>query len=276
MTTAAYPPTVLDGLPPVAATVLRLADDHLILGHRLSQWCGNAPMLEEDLSMPNMALDLLGQAIALYEYLVHMRGDDGASEHAADSKKKTLDSADSYAFLRNERDYVNCLLVEKPDEDFAYAMLKQFYFAASMLPYWQAQQHCDDRQLAKIAEKAEKEISYHLRHAGEWIVRLGDGTEDSARRMQAAIDYLHPYTAELFAMDDSHKQCVSNNWVPDLDAIQSDWQQTVDSVFERAGVVAPAVDYPLAGGRIGQHTEDFGFLLTELQYMQRAYPGESW
>jgi len=152
--------------------LLRLADDHLILGHRLSEWCGHAPMLEEDLAMPNMALDLIGQARALYAYAAEVEGK-GRSE-------------DDFAYLRREREYRNCLLAERPNGDFAHTMLRQLIFAAFMEPMWRAMAASSDETLAAIAAKAVKEVAYHIRHAGEWVVRLGDGTEESARRMKAA------------------------------------------------------------------------------------------
>jgi ring-1,2-phenylacetyl-CoA epoxidase subunit PaaC len=152
--------------------LLRLADDHLILGHRLSEWCGHAPMLEEDLAMPNMALDLIGQARALYAYAAEVEGK-GRTE-------------DDFAYLRREREYKNCLLAERPNGDFAHTMLRQLYFAAFMEPMWRAMTASSDETLAGIAAKAAKEVAYHIRHAGEWVVRLGDGTEESARRMKAA------------------------------------------------------------------------------------------
>ena len=260
------PNNVLAGHSPLATCVLRLADDHLVLGHRLSEWCGHAPMLEEDLSMPNMALDLLGQSLALYEYLVELNA----------TKDTRFDSADAYAYLRREKEYLNCLLVEKPDQDFAFAMLKQFYFSAFMLPFWQAMKASTDEQLSAIAAKAEHEITYHLRHSGEWVIRLGDGTRESHDRMQDAVDYLHRYTGELFFTDTHYSSCLEASQVPDLSAIKVTWDATVTEVFQRSSLVTPEDAFTQSGGREGRHTEDFGFLLAQLQYMQRAYPGAEW
>ncbi len=168
----------------VIQALVGLGDDHLVLGHRLSEWCGHAPMLEEDLALPNMGLDMLGQARALYSYAAELEGK-GRSE-------------DDIAFLRTDREYANCLLVERPNRDFAHTMLRQLYFAAFMEPYLAGDHGSTDATLAAIAGKAVKEVAYHVRHAGEWVIRLGDGTEESARRMQSAVNALHPYTEELF------------------------------------------------------------------------------
>ena len=236
-----------------------LGDDHLVLGHRLSEWCGHAPMLEEDLAMPNMALDMLGQARALYSYAAELEGR-GRSE-------------DDIAYLRADREYRNCLLVERPNADFAHTMLRQLYFAAFMEPYWQATITSSDASLSGIAEKAVKEIAYHVRHAGEWVIRLGDGTEESARRMQTAVTALHPYTDELFS---SAADGVDLVVLPDRAGIRTTWEATINSIFEKVQLSIPEVPYPLSGGREGRHGEEFGFLLAELQYMQRAYPGMTW
>jgi len=243
-------------------TVLQIADDHLILGHRLSEWCGHAPMLEEDLSMPNMALDLIGQSRALYSYVASVEG-----------KNRT---EDDFAYLRSDREYINCLLVERPNTDFAHTMLRQFYFAAFMHPFWQSVKKGSDETLRGIAGKAEKEIAYHVRHCGEWIIRLGDGTEESAFRMANAVESLHPYTGELFDSDEARQACTDADVIPDSAEIKKQWDSTVQQVFEKARLTLPEVSFPQQGGRRGQHTEDFGFLLAQLQYMQRAYPGAKW
>lgn len=246
----------------LVATLIEIADDHLILGHRLSEWCGHAPMLEEDLSMPNMALDLIGQSRQLYSYAAQLEGDNR--------------SEDDIAYLRSDREYRNCLLVERSNGDFAHTMLRQFYFAAFMKPFWQQMQNSTDDTLAGIAAKAVKEISYHIRHCGEWIIRLGDGTPESAQRMVAAVDALHAYTEELFTVDKHRAELVTVGVIPDVSAIKTQWQATVSEVFQQAQLTVPEVEFPLLGGREGKHTEDFGYLLAELQYMQRAYPGAQW
>ncbi len=243
-------------------TVLQIADDHLILGHRVSEWCGHAPMLEEDLSMPNMALDLIGQARSLYTYVAQLEGK-GRTE-------------DDFAYLRGDREYRNCLLVERNNEDFAHTVLRQLYFAAFMKPFWEAMHTCSDETLVNISHKAVKEIAYHVRHCGEWVIRLGDGTAISAERMHDAVLALHPYTAELFEIDNNRQQCINSGLFPDSQALQPAWTSTINQIFTQAKLAVPRDEYPQTGGRKGLHTEDFGILLSQLQYMQRAYPGASW
>ncbi len=247
---------------PLFNLALQIGDDHLILGHRLSEWCGHAPTLEEDLSMPNMALDLIGQASALYSWAAEIEGR-GRSE-------------DDIAYLRSDREYRNCLLVERPNTDFAHTMLRQLYFSAFMRVLWTENLDSPNPVLAGIAGKAVKETTYHVRHSGEWIIRLGDGTQESARRMQAAVDALQCYTGELFVRTDAMANCIEDGTFSMSDAIAQHWQTIVDDVFTEAKLEMPEVPWPQTGGRDGLHTEDFGYLLTELQYMQRAYPGANW
>ncbi|MDP2120927.1 MAG: 1,2-phenylacetyl-CoA epoxidase subunit PaaC [Hoeflea sp.] len=243
--------------------VLELADDCLVLGHRLSEWCGHAPTLEEDLALANMGLDLLGQARALYAHAGEIEGK-GRGE-------------DDLAFLRRERDYCNCLLVERPNGDFAVTMARQLYFSAFMQPFWRAlAASSSDATLAGIAAKAEKEMAYHLRHSGEWVIRLGDGTEESAERMQAAIDELHRYTGEMFLISPARRDAIAAGILPDPETLRPEWERTIATVFAEAGLTAPEVRVPQTGGRDGLHGEDMGHLLAELQFMQRAYPGQTW
>lgn len=246
----------------IAQFAIRLADDHLVLGHRISEWCGHAPVLEEDLAMPNIALDLIGQARSLYAYAGEVEGK-GRDE-------------DAIAYLRREREYTNCLLVERPNGDFAETMLKILYFAAYMEPYWQTMTGSKDETLAAIAAKAVKETAYHIRHAGEWVIRLGDGTEESARRMQAAVEQLHPYTAELFENDDLTAELAKAGIAPEPADMRAEWDRTVGAIFAEACLSLPDVPFPHSGGRTGVHGEAMGFLLADLQYMQRTFPGASW
>ena len=242
--------------------VLRMADDNLVLGHRLSEWCGHAPMLEEDLAMPNMALDLLGQARSLYQYAGEIEGK-GRTE-------------DDFAYLRREREYLNCLLVERPNGDFAHTMLRQFWFAAYLHPLWEGMQASSDETLAGIAGKAVKEVAYHIRHAGEWVVRLGDGTEESAVRMKAAVETLAPYLDELFESDDVSQAIAEAGIAPDPATLRSAFDRVVLPVFAEADLEMPQTQWPQYGGRQGRHGEPMGFLLAELQHMQRTYPGAGW
>ncbi len=235
--------------------LIELADDHLVLGHRLSEWCGHAPMLEEDLALSNFALDLIGTARSLYAYAAEVEGK-GRTE-------------DDLAYLRSEREYLNCLLVERPNGDFAHTMLREFYFAAFMEPFWQAALASSDNVIAGIAGKAVKEMAYHLRHAGEWIVRMGDGTEESAARMQAAIADLHPYWEELFSGGDC-------DVLPDRTAIRPAWEASVKAVFAEANLDWPEPVYGQNGGRDGMHSEVLGRMLSDMQYLQRAHPGATW
>ena len=244
------------------AYVLRLADNSLILGHRLSEWCGHAPMLEEDLAMPNIALDLIGQARALYS-------------HAGDVEGKGR-TEDDLAYLRREREYLNCLMVERPNGDFAHTMLRQLYFAALMHPFWEKASASGDETIAGIAAKAVKEVAYHVRHCGEWVIRLGDGTEESARRMQAAVAALAPYVDELFETDDISDAVAAAGVAPSPASLRAAFDGTVSRIFTDAFLEMPAAAWPQTGGRQGRHGEAMGFLLADLQHMQRTYPGAVW
>jgi ring-1,2-phenylacetyl-CoA epoxidase subunit PaaC len=243
-------------------TLLRLADDQLILGHRLSEWCGHAPMLEEDLAMPNIALDLIGQARALYEHASKVEGK-GRTE-------------DDLAYLRLEKDYHNILMVERPNGDFGHTMLRQFLFSSFMALFWDRAQNSTDGTLAGIAGKAVKESLYHVRHSAEWVIRLGDGTEESHDRMMAANKALAPYIGELFEVDALTQDAISEGIIPAANDLRNVWESQVQSVFE-AATLTPNLDHlAQTGGRIGQHTEDMGFLLAQLQFVQRTYPNMTW
>lgn len=242
--------------------LLRLGDDCLILSHRLSEWCGDAPMLEEDLAMPNMALDLLGQARALYTYAGEVEGK-GRGE-------------DDFAFHRVEREFRNCLLVARPNGDFAQTMLRQLYFAAYLKPFWEAAQASTDETVAGIAGKSVKEIAYHIRHAGEWVIRLGDGTDESARRMAEAVEELAPYVDELFQADEVTEACVAAGFIPCPAALRPAFDAVIAEVFGQALLEAPENVVPMSGGRRGFHQEWLGHLLAQMQYLPRAYPNATW
>ena len=242
--------------------VLRLADDQLVLGQRLGEWCGHAPTLEEDLALANIALDLIGQARSLYTYAGEVEGR-GRNE-------------DQLAFLRYERDYRNALLVEQPNGDFAHTIVRQFFHAAFMHPFWEAMTGSSDPTLAAIAAKAVKEVAYHLRHAGEWMVRLGDGTEESRTRVERAVEDLWPYTGELFEMDEIAQVAAADGTGIDAAALRPVWDRTLDQVFAEATLERPDGGVMLSGGRDGRHTEHLGHILSEMQHMQRTYPGMNW
>ena len=246
----------------LVTALIGLADDHLILGHRLSEWCGHAPMLEEDLAMPNIALDLIGQARALYSYAGELEGA-GRDE-------------DALAFGRLERAYRNLLICELPNGDFAHTMLRQFYFASFMQLFWQAAERSADATLAAIAAKAVKEAEYHRRHCAQWVIRLGDGTDESARRMAEAVAVLAPYTGEFFIADQDICDVIAGGILPDTQTLQPAWQADVEQVFAEARLVPPTDVYAQKGGRRGVHTEAMGHLLAQLQFMQRSFPDMTW
>ncbi len=241
---------------------LRRADDALILGHRLSEWCGHAPMLEEDMALSNMALDLIGQARELYGY--------AAKVEARDNDE------DALAYLRDVRQYRNLLLVERPNGDFAYTMVRQWFYSAFADRYWQAMMRSNDATLAAIAAKSEKESAYHLRHTSEWIIRLGDGTDQSHARAQAAIDDLWAYTGEMFSIDDSERGLIDAGVAIDPTTLRPAWLAAVSQIAREATLVLPQNDWMQQGGRDGRHSEHLGHLLSELQYMQRSFPGATW
>ncbi|SFI47501.1 ring-1,2-phenylacetyl-CoA epoxidase subunit PaaC [Bosea sp. OK403] len=247
---------------PLLRYTLRRADDALILGHRLSEWCGHAPMMEEDMALANMGLDLIGQARSLYAY--------AAKVEAAGRDE------DAYAYLRDVRGYGNLLLVEQPNGDFAQTMLRQFLYSAFIDPWWRAMMGSADATLAAIAAKAEKESAYHLRHAAEWVMRLGDGTPESHRRAQAALDALWPLTGEMFEVDSAERELIAEDMAVDPESLRAGWRETVVSVLAQATLAVPQNDWMQKGGRNGHHTEHLGHLLSELQYLQRAFPGAVW
>jgi ring-1,2-phenylacetyl-CoA epoxidase subunit PaaC len=247
---------------PLVLYALRRADDALILGHRLSEWCGHAPMLEEDMALANMGLDLLGQARELYSYAAQIEGK-GNDE-------------DKLAYLRDVRQYRNLLLVEQPNGDFARTMVRQFFYAAFADPYWRAMTKSSDATLAAIAAKSEKESAYHLRHSSEWVIRLGDGTAESQARAQAAIDDLWSFTGEMFEADDGERTLIKSGVAIDPATLHPQWLKTVAPIVSEATLSLPGTEWMQRGGRSGRHSEHLGHLLSELQSMQRTFPGASW
>jgi ring-1,2-phenylacetyl-CoA epoxidase subunit PaaC len=242
--------------------LLRLGDDSLILGHRLSEWCGHGPILEEDIAMTNISLDLIGQATSLLKYAGELEGK-GRDE-------------DKLAFLRIEKEYKNCLLVEQPNGDFGVTMMRQFLFDAYRLPLFEALQHSKDEQLSGIAEKSLKETKYHYRHSAEWIIRLGDGTEESHQRVQTAMNTIYRYAADIFMADEVEKALEVAGILPNMAEVKEAWLKNVKSVIAEAAIKFPDNDWEQLGGRLGNHSEHLGFLLAEMQYMQRTYPNMEW
>jgi len=247
---------------PLLTFVLRRADDALVLGHRLSEWCGHAPMLEEDIALANIALDLIGQARSLYDY-------------AAAVERSGL-TEDHFAYLRDAGQYRNCLLVEQPNGDFASTIIRQFLYSAFIDPYWRALAASSDPTLAAIAAKAEKESAYHLRHSAEWVIRLGDGTLESHERAQAALDEFWMYTGELFEIDGAERALIEAGVAADPAGTRDIWNATVDAVLSEATLVRPSSGWMQSGGRAGRHSEHLGYILADLQFLQRAYPGATW
>jgi len=241
---------------------LRIGDDSLILGQRLSEWCGHGPILEEDIALTNIALDLIGQATTLLNY-------------AGECEGKGRDG-DALAFLRFDREYKNLLLLEQPNGDFGSTIMRQFLFDAFRKPYFEALQKSTDSTLAAIAEKSLKETRYHLKHSSEWVIRLGDGTEESHNRVQEALDDLWRYTDELFFEDEIDQELIQLGIAPAMDTIRTIWYQTVTGIFEEATLKIPTNNWKYAGGRKGMHSEHLGYMLAEMQYMQRSYPNMEW
>jgi len=244
----------------VATYSLRLGDDALILAQRLIEWSSNAPMLEEDLALANTALDYLGRARLFYGHAGSLMGR----------------SEDELAFRRDVREFTNLLIFELPRGNFAFSMARQFFVDAFSLPFLEALGGSREETLAAIGQKAAKESRYHLRRSRDWMVRLGDGTDESHARAQAAIDALAGYTAELFEMDALEERLVTAGVAVDRRTLHGDWLQCVEATLAEATLRMPAQTWNVNGGREGIHTEQLGHLLAELQFMQRAYPDCEW
>lgn len=242
--------------------LLRIGDTNLVLSHRLSQLCSRGPFLEEDIALTNIALDHIGQAEALLKYAGEVEGR-GRSE-------------DDLAYLRSEVEFRNCLLVEQPNTDFAYVIVRQFFIDVWEGLLYNALSTSKDETLAGMGVRFAKETAYHFRHSGSWMVRLGQGTEESHRRLDQAFRDLWHYTGELFETDDNEAQLAEAGIAPRSDSFRAAWLDKVKQVAEDAGLALPATDYMASGGRVGIHSEHLGHLLAEMQYLQRAYPGAKW
>jgi ring-1,2-phenylacetyl-CoA epoxidase subunit PaaC len=245
--------------------LLRLGDDRLVLGHRLSEWCGHAPILEEDIALANVALDLLGQATLFLR-------------RAGEVEGKRRDE-DALAYFREAVEFRNCLLVEQPNGDFAFTIARQFLFDVHAVVTLEAMSQSASPELAALAAKSLKEAKYHVRHSGEWLIKLGDGTDESHRRVQRALDALWRFTPELFVADDVAARLAAQGIGPDLPALRSRWESIVRDVVDRATLTLPhdAVHSPhVRGGRTGMHSEHLGHLLAEMQIVARSHPGAKW
>lgn len=248
--------------PGHVAYVLRLADAALILGQRLGEWCGHGPVLEEDIAFANIALDLLGQARLLLR-------------HAGDLEGRGRDE-DALAYWRNEQEFLNPTLVELPNGDFGQSCLRAYFHAAYQRCLYDCLVESRDAALAAIAEKSRKETRYHCEHLGAWVVRLGDGTEESHRRMQLGLSYVHPYVAELFHGDAIDTATAAAGVGPDPGAIAATWRALVLPILVEATLALPAPTPFRSGGRQGRHSEHFGYLIAEMQSLARAHPGATW
>lgn len=242
--------------------LLLLGDNPLILGHRLSELCGHGPSLETDIALTNISLDLFGQVRHYFQYAAKLQGN-GKTE-------------DDLAFLRYPHEYRNVLLTEQPNTDFAYVIGRQFLFDAYHLPLLEQLMTSQDKQIAAIAHKSIKEVRYHLRFSSEWIKRLGDGTAESHEKIQQALDDLWPYTGELFLETPLEEEMKDTGIGADLATVKTSYLETIKSVLAEATLTLPDVPYVKSEGKKGIHTEHLGFILAELQYMQRTYPDMAW
>jgi ring-1,2-phenylacetyl-CoA epoxidase subunit PaaC len=263
-----------------------LADDALILGHRNSEWTGFGPILEQDIAISNIALDLIGQARNFYQYAARLlNGSDVPAKGSAPGGKtvpagKTV-TEDQLAYLRDAWDFKNCLLAEQTNGDWAKTILRQFFFSTYQMYLYGQLRNSRDSELAAISEKAVKEVAYHLRWSSEWVIRLGDGTAESHSRIAKALDELWTFTGELFLAPAFEQRLVEKGIGVDLSLIRAQWDEKVAAVFAEAGLTCPSgkdggAIWMQSGGREGRHTEHLGYLLAEMQFLQRAYPECEW
>jgi ring-1,2-phenylacetyl-CoA epoxidase subunit PaaC len=242
--------------------LLRLADNALVLGHRLTEWSSRAPTLEEDIALSNIALDLMGQARSLYAHAGKLAGN-GRDE-------------DQLAFLRDAHEYLNVQLVERSNGDFADTMARQLCYSAFAVALWEGLAGSKDSELAGIAAKAAKECAYHLRHSAEWVIRLGDGTRESHERMQRAIDDIWMFSGELFEVDEVDRAMIAAGIAVDASALRPAWSEVVGEVLSEATLSRPKDGWMITGGRRGTHTEHLGHMLAQMQFLKRTYPGAAW
>ncbi|MCC3305762.1 1,2-phenylacetyl-CoA epoxidase subunit PaaC [Sneathiella sp. HT1-7] len=242
--------------------LLRLGDNSLILGQRLAEWCGHAPMLEEDLALTNIGLDLLGQARMFLSYAGEVEGK-GRDE-------------DRLAYFRDTKDWRNLLLLEQPNGDFAATMARQFFFDSFQYLQFERLSKSSDERLAGIAAKSLKETTYHRRHSADWVIRLGDGTEESHEKMQSAIDAIWGYLPEMFDMDAVDEAMVAEGIGVDVSALRSHWDEYINGVLAEATLTRPENSWSVHGSREGKHSEHLGYILAEMQFLPRAYPDAKW
>ena len=263
--------------------LLQLADNALILGHRISEWTGHGPVLEQDIAITNMALDHLGQARSLYQYAAEIYNQLSETDRKnyfsspAFLNNNTTITEDTLAYLRDGWDFRNVLLVEQPNGDWAYSIARSFLYDQYSVLLYTALQNSNDATIAAVAEKSLKEALYHRRWSSEWVIRLGDGTDESKAKMQEAIDERWAFSGELFQMTDADKAMLASGTGIDLNALKSQWFLNVEDILLQATMTVPAKDsWMHEGGKIGNHSEHLGYILAEMQYMQRAYPNMEW
>jgi ring-1,2-phenylacetyl-CoA epoxidase subunit PaaC len=242
--------------------ILQLADTALIHSQRLAEWCGHAPALEVDIAVSNIALDHIGAARSFYQYVAIL-----LDNHSTE---------DSIAFLRKDREYLNLLMTELPNGNFAKTIAKCFYLDHFLFIYYTALGNSKNEQLSAIAKKSIKEVTYHLRFSSEWVVRLGDGTPESKQKMQEAIDEIWPYTGEFFTPSEAELEAIKNGEAPDTIPMQEVWLQQIQKNLLEASLLLPTTNFKHIGGKNGFHTEHFNTIIMELQYMQRTYPNANW
>lgn len=250
----------------LANYALHLADSSLIMGHRLSEWTGHGPLLEQDIAITNIALDLIGQARNFYQYAAEII-------NSGNTEKKVTE--DDLAYLRDSFEYKNLLVTELPNDDWARTISKIFFFSTMQFYVYQQLVHSSDQQFSAIAEKSIKEVTYHVKWSSDWVIRLGDGTEESRERMEKAINYLWPYTGEMFTPSEFEIND-KNQATIDPSVIKDAWINKVKSVLAEATLSLPADTWMHSGGKNGIHTEHLGYVLAEMQFMQRTYPGLEW
>ena len=245
------------------AYLLRLADDRLILGQRMSEWCGHGPVLEEDLALANMALDLIGHASSLYAYAAEVE-DEGRDE-------------DHFAYFRDDYEFTNLQLCELPKGDFAFTIARQFLFSSFSYFQYQQLKEAKDEQFAGMIDKHFKEVKYHLRHSRDWVLKLGDGTEESKERMQEAFDELWMYTGELFYIDGVDEMMLAEGNGADLLSFKDEWKKLVEDTLTEATLSVPDWDqFVMTGSRTGMHTEHLGHMLAQMQFLRRSHPDADW
>lgn len=267
MSTLDKAPTTRDEL--LLDVCLRLADDRLVLGQRVSEWCGHGPELEEDLALANIALDLIGNATALYSL--------ASSVHTRIAPSNDPLADDHFAYFRDDIEFKNFQICELPKGDFAYTIARQFLFSTYSLFVYELMSDCSDETLAGICSKHLKEIQYHVRHSREWVLRLGDGTQESHRRIQEAFDLLWMYTGELFSMDRTDERAVAEGLYAPLVELREPWLRLVGDTLSQASLTLPdSGQYMAQGGRSGVHTEHLGPLLAQLQILRRSHPDAEW